>query len=75
MKMLAHSHGYPTESWEAFESAFINHSIWEQQTITASQQDSTIDGGIILGYNFYPTYANKKNIVREKTLNWSNNFR
>ncbi len=74
MKMLAHSHGYPTESWEAFESAFINHSIWEQQTITASQQDPTIDGGIILGYNFYPTYANKKTLYVKRRSTGATTF-
>ena len=66
MEMLAHSHGYPTDSWEAFEDAFINHSIWEKQTITNADEDPTIDGGVIVGYNFYPTYTNKKTVYVEQ---------
>ncbi len=66
MERLAHSHGYPTDSWEAFEDAFINHSIWEKQTITKADEDPTIDGGVIIGYNFYPTYTNKKTLYVEQ---------
>lgn len=66
MEMLAHSHGFPTDSWEVFEDAFINHSIWEKQTITNADEDPTIDGGVIIGYNFYPTYMNKKTVYVEQ---------
>ena len=68
MERLANSHGYPTDTWEAFEEAYIEHMIWRHQTTEAADTNPTIDGGMIIGYNFYPIYANKKTLyVKRRT--------
>jgi hypothetical protein len=74
MEDLAHSHGYPTESWETFEEAYIDHMIWRHQTTEAAAEDPNSTGGMIFGYNFYPTYANKKTLYVERRTTGATTF-
>ncbi len=55
--------GYPTDSWAAFEDAYINHNILlHQQFSRAIDADPSIDGGMFIGDNFYPTHIDKKTV-------------
>ena len=60
---LAKGSGYPTDSWEAFEDAYINHNILLHQQFTRAQDaDNTITGGMFIGDNFYPTHIDKNTV-------------
>ena len=74
MESLAHTHGYPTDSWETFEDAYIDHLIWQRQKIAETDEDPAIDGGMIIGYNFYPTYSNKKTLYVERRMTGATTF-
>ncbi len=63
LERLSRELGYPTDSWDAFEDAYINHNILLHQKFTRAQDaDNTITGGMFIGDNFYPNHIDKNTV-------------
>ena len=64
---LANGFGYPTDSWEAFEDAYITHKIFlRQQYAAAREADPSINGAIVIRDHLLPTYFDKKVVYIER---------